>query len=37
MEANRLERCPSDSLLTLSTCLQCSENDRGGAHVLRDV
>ena len=37
MRANKLDGCPSNSLLTLLICLQCSDNDIGGGDVSRDV
>ena len=37
METHRFDDCSSSSFLTLLICLQCSENDFGGADVSRDV
>ena len=37
MESNKLDGCPSSWILTLLICLQCSDNDRGGGDVSRDV
>ena len=33
IRANRLDRCPSNSFLTLLICLQCSNNNFGGGDV----
>ena len=37
MRVTRLDVCPSNSFLTLFTCLQCSDNSTGGGDTLRDV
>ena len=37
MEANKLDGCPSNSIVTLSICLQCSDNDFGGGDASKDV
>ena len=37
MQANKLDGCPSNLLLTLLICLQYSDNDTGGGDVSRDV
>ena len=36
MQVNKLDGCPSHSLLSLLICLQCSDNGFGG-DVSRDV
>ena len=37
MQVIRLDGRPSNSLLTLFICLQCSDNSIGGGDVSRDV
>ena len=37
MDANRLDDCPSNLLLTLLICLQCSDSGIEGSDVSRDV
>ena len=37
LRANELNGCPSNSFLTLLTCLQCSDNDFVRRDVSRDV
>ena len=37
MPANKLDGCPSKSILTFFICLQCSDNDIGEGDVSRDV
>ena len=37
MQANKLDGCPSNSFLPLLICLQCSDNDFGGGHVLSGI
>ena len=37
MGAIKLDGCPSNSFLTLLTCLKCGDNDIGGANMSRDL
>ena len=37
MQANKLDGCPSNSILILLICLQCNDNDFGGGGVSSDV
>ena len=37
IRANKLDRCPSNSFLTLLICLKCSDNDTGGGDISRDI